>query len=29
MKTSEVITAYLATRRAQGVQIRSGARALR
>ena len=29
MKTSEVITAYLAARRAQGVQIRSGARALR
>jgi site-specific recombinase XerD len=29
MNTSDVITAYLATRRAQGVQIRSGARALR
>lgn len=29
MKTSDVITDYLATRRAQGVQIRSGARALR
>lgn len=29
MNTSDVITIYLATRRAQGVQIRSGARALR
>jgi integrase/recombinase XerD len=29
MNTSEVITAYLTARRAQGVQLRSGARALR
>ena len=29
MNTSDVITIYLAARRAQGVQIRSGARALR
>ena len=29
MTTSDVIKTYLAARRAQGVQIRSGARALR
>ena len=29
MKTSDVIKAYLIARRAQGVQIRSGARTLR
>ena len=29
MNTSDVIAAYLAARRAQGVQLRSGARSLR